>query len=68
MIIVRYLDNHISKFASWEDIIDHNNIVKIDCSHMNLTQLPDMQRYHWPNLEVLDCNGNQLTQLPAIMA
>src|SRR5438067_2056340 len=38
-----------------------NNLKKLNCSHNQLTQLPDL-----PHCQSLSCRKNQLTQLPVL--
>ena len=63
MITVTYKDDSFKTYKTFNDIINNELVIKIDCSINNLTQLPDNMNF--PNLQVLDCSrNNNLTQLP----
>jgi Leucine-rich repeat (LRR) protein len=68
MIYVIYSNNSTAKFNNFDEITNTKNIIIIDWSHNQLTKLPNMQNYHWSNLERFTCSNNKLTQLPAIMS
>ena len=51
MITVTYSNNNTAKFNNFDAITNRENIIAINCSSNQLTQLPDMQNYNWPNLQ-----------------
>jgi len=54
------INNEWIKVNSFNEI--SNNAIEIDCSHNQLTSLPEWQ--HLTNLQKIDCNKNKLTSLP----
>jgi Leucine-rich repeat (LRR) protein len=52
----------INEYNSFEEIINCNSVVKINCSNNQLTSLPDNMNF--PNLKEFNCSYNQLTSLP----
>jgi len=65
MIKVKYSNDTIKEYETFEQIYDGINVISIDCSGNELTQLPENMNF--PNLQVLNCWNNQLTQLPENM-
>ena len=65
MIKVKYSNNTIKEYKTFEKISDDEIVISIDCSYNKLTQLPENMNF--PNLQKLDCSGNQLTRLPKNM-
>jgi Leucine-rich repeat (LRR) protein len=63
MITVTYSNNSTGRFNKFDKITNRENIIAINCSGNQLTQLPE--NMNWPNLQSFDCSNNQLTQLPA---
>jgi hypothetical protein len=65
MITVGYPNNKIVKFKQFEDITNQEDIITIDCSFNQLTNLPDIMEM--PNLKEFYCYGNKLIYLPTRM-
>ena len=65
MITLTLLDNTKKEVKSFEEIIDNNYILKLDCSHNQLTFLPE--NMYFPNLKEFDCRVNELISLPENM-
>jgi len=65
MIKVKYSDDTIKEYETFEQISDGEIVISIDCSNNELTQLPENMNF--PNLQELNCSKNQLTQLPENM-
>ena len=68
MIKVSYSNDSTADFNNFDEITNTENIIAINCSRNQLTQLPDMQNYNWSNLQKLDCSYNKLTHLPAMQS
>ena len=64
-MIVKYSNNTIKEYETFEQISDGEIVISIDCSKNELTQLPENMNF--PNLQELNCSNNQLTQLPENM-
>jgi|SaaInlStandDraft_5_1057022.scaffolds.fasta_scaffold314159_1 Leucine-rich repeat (LRR) protein len=65
MITVTYKDDSFKTYKTFNDIINNELVIKIDCSRNNLTQLPE--HINFPNLQTLNCHSNKLTYLPEHM-
>ena len=50
-------------YNTFDEIIDHNKIIKLSCYYNNLMSLPESIG-NLINLKELYCNNNQLTFLP----
>jgi len=62
MIKVKYSNDTIKEYKTFDEISDGINVISIDCSNNELTQLPENMNF--PNLQELNCFDNKLTQLP----
>ena len=65
MIQVKYSNDTIKEYKTFDEISDGINVISIDCSNNELTQLPENMNFQ--NLQVLNCSNNKLTQLPVNM-
>jgi len=65
MITVRYTDYSIKEYETFEDIINNDLVIILDCSNNKLTHLPENMNF--TNLRELNCNNNNLTYLPITM-
>ena len=65
MIKVKYSNDTIKEYDTFEQISDSYTVISIDCSKIQLTQLPENMNF--PNLQELHCSHNELTLLPENM-
>ena len=54
MITVTYLDGTVKKYETFDDIMDDGSVTKINCSHNQLTELPENMIF--PNLQKFNCS------------
>ena len=64
-IKVTYSDNTKIHYNSFDEIINNDNVIEINCSNNNLTSLPDNMIFS--NLTHFYCSNNKLTSLPPNM-
>ena len=58
MITYTLKDGTILKYETFE-IIDNEDVISINCSHNELTSLPENMNF--PNLQKFTCHKNKLT-------
>ena len=62
MITVTLVNGTKIEYNTFEEIVDHEQVVALDCRNNNLTVLPDSIG-NFINLKHLNCQKNELTRL-----
>jgi internalin A len=63
MIAITLNDGTVINYNTFDEIVDYEKIIKLDCSNNELTELPNIINL-MTNLRELYCYDNELTSLP----